>query len=121
MNNELAADLIETKDHWKPEDFVNCFRYLRLNKNDYTDQFTKPTYDDLVKRINEGYEGHRAEALEDFHRKQQGIVNGQAEPRVHETTHFEKLRIENILKKPEYKGLKADESFFEPKPNLSNR
>lgn len=114
--NEIAADLIEMREAWKSEDFVNFFKFARQYKTDETKQYGKMTFDSLMELVAV-YEDKRAEALEDFHRKQKGQYNGQGE-RVNSDTSLkslmakesESVRVKNQNKKIEVGDV--SETFF---------
>lgn len=71
LKNELAADLIETRDTWKLDDFINCFKWFRQNP---TDSNLNMNYERMMNRVNE-YEEHRARALEEYHASQKGLIS----------------------------------------------
>lgn len=119
LKNEIAADLIETRDTWKAEDFVNFFKYIRLNRNEEMKQFGQMTFDKFMDLLPI-YENARAEALEQFHAKKKVQDANLAERGQGESMKaLMGKSLEQISARNEQKGRErqkyqgnSDESFF---------
>lgn len=74
FKNEIAADLIETRDDWKPEDIINFFKFVRTHKTEETKMYGAMNYDRLMELLPI-YEQEKSNAREVYHARHKGQLS----------------------------------------------
>lgn len=68
LKNEFAADLIENRDNWRADDFINMFKFFRTNP---ADSNLNMNYERMMKRVAD-YESKLAQAFVQYHASKKG-------------------------------------------------
>lgn len=123
LTNEIAADLIETRDTWKAEDFIHFFKFIR-QRQDLPEMkvYGQMSYEKLIAMLTI-YEETRADALVKLHASRKGDFS-ENNKQLDELTKgiAEKIASKTYEKKDEVLGkqLEATEAKLEQermKPN----